>query len=146
MQPLDPHSLFSIFEQGDEEVYKENGVEDVLNNPYVLIGMVVRGLENYQLIDMMYLRSYPEQYKNVRETVKLKYFTNLYKYLTRIDVDKFETRYTIGEDYDSQDVLYRLDDMLYFFEDLEMYEKCATIKKYMDLIREVVTNKVGILT
>lgn len=145
MQPLDPHTLFSIFEQGDEAVYKEHGVEDVLNNPYVLIGMVVRGLENYQLIDRMYLRSYPQQYAAVRPAVKLKYYTNLFFYLTRIDVNKFETKYTIGEDYDSQDVLYRLDDMLYYFEELEMYEKCATIKKYMDLIQEVITNKVGIL-
>lgn len=146
MQPIDPHTLFSIFERGDEEIYKEHGVKDVLENPYVLIGMVVRGLENYQIMDMMYLRSYPEQYQSVRDSVKFKYYTNLYRYLTRIDVNKFETRYTIGEDYDSQDVLYRLDDLLYFFQDLEMYEKCATIKKYMDLIREVVTNKVGILS
>ena len=145
MQPLDPHTLFSIFEQGDEEVYKENGVEDILHNPYVLIGMVVRGLENYQIMDMMYTRSYPDQYKQVRDTVKLKYYTNLYKYLCRVDIDKFETKYTIGEDYDSQDVLYRLDDLLYYFEDKEMYEKCAVIKKYMDLIREVITNKVGTL-
>lgn len=136
MQPIDPHTLFSIFEKGDEEVYKEHGVENVLNNPYVLIGMVVRGLENYSLMDMMYMRSYPEQYKEVRNAVKLKYFNGLYSYLTRIDTTKFEGIYAIGETYDSQDVLFGLDTLLYFFEELEMYEKCAVIKKYMDLVRE----------
>lgn len=150
MQQLDPHTLFSIFEQGDEAVYKEHGVEDVLNNPYVLIGMVVRGLENYSLMDMMYMRSYPEQYKTVRDTVKLKYFNGLYSYLTRIDTTKFESVYAIGETYDSQDVLFGLDTLLYYYEDLEMYEKCAVIKKYMDLVRESVNEyekrKMGLRT
>lgn len=40
MNKLDPHSLFSIFEKGDEEVYKEHGEEDVLDNPFVLMNMV----------------------------------------------------------------------------------------------------------
>lgn len=143
MQPIDPHTLFSIFEQGDEAVYKENGVEDVLNNPYVLIGMVVKGLENYQLMDMMYMRSYPEQYKEVREIVKLKYYNGLYAYLTRVDINSFEAKYTIGEAYDSQDVLFGLDTMLYFFEGLELYEKCAVVKRYMDLVRESTNKKVA---
>ena len=36
MQKLNPHTLFSIFEKGDEEVYKEHGAEDLLDNPFVL--------------------------------------------------------------------------------------------------------------
>lgn len=143
MQPIDPHTLFSIFEQGDEAVYKENGVEEVLSNPYVLIGMVIRGLENYQIMDNMYLRSYPEQYKEVRSTVKLKYYNGLYQYLTRVDLDTFNPRYTIGESYDSQDVLFGLDTMLSYYEELEMYEKCAVIKKFMDLVRENSNSAVG---
>ena len=51
MQPLNPHTLFSIFEKGDEEVYKENGIESTLNNPYVLMGMVVKGVENFIVLD-----------------------------------------------------------------------------------------------
>ena len=51
MQPVDPHKLFSLFEKGDEEVYKEHGVEEALKNPYVLMGMVLEGMENYQLMD-----------------------------------------------------------------------------------------------
>jgi len=143
MQQLDPHTLFSIFEQGDEAVYKENGIEEVLSNPYVLIGMVIRGLENYQIMDNMYLRSYPEQYKEVRSTVKLKYYNGLYQYLTRVDLDTFNPKYTIGESYDSQDVLFGLDTMLYYYEELEIYEKCAVIKRFMDLVRENTNSAVG---
>ena len=67
MQPLDPHTLFSIFEQGDEMVYKEHGVEDALENPYVLMGMVLRGMENYHIMDTMYRKQYAKQYEKVRK-------------------------------------------------------------------------------
>ena len=86
MQELNPDSLFSIFEAGDEEVYKENNVGYLLKNPYVLIGMVVRGIDNYKLMDIIYTRNYPKVYKLHRSKVKLKYYTNLYSYLTRIDI------------------------------------------------------------
>lgn len=142
MQKIDPNTLFSIFEAGDEEIYKENGVEDVLNNPYVLIGMVIRGLENYNIMDLMYMRSYPEQYKKVRESVKLKYFNSLYKYLTRIDTSKFESIYAIGESYGAQDVITGLEYMMFYYEKLEIYEKCAVIKKYIDLVHENSIQKV----
>lgn len=134
MQPIDPNTLFSIFEQGDEAVYKENGVEDILENPYVLLGMVIRGLENYQLIDTMYLRSYKEEYVKIRDNVKLKYYNGLYKYLTRLDSKKFETIYSISDAFDTQQVLYGLSTLLLFYEELEEYEKCAVIKNYIDLV------------
>ena len=70
MQPLDKDTLFSIFEQGDEEVYIEHGVKDVLDNPFVLMGMILRGLENFELMDMMYNRNFPEEYKNVKTIIK----------------------------------------------------------------------------
>jgi len=145
MQPIDPHTLFSIFEQGDEEIYREHKVEDVLNNPYVLMGMVLQGLQNYEIMDMMYRRSYPEQYKRVQGIVQTKYYSRLYSYLTRIDSTKFEAIYSIGESYNCQDILFGLETLLYFFENIEAYEKCAVIKQYMDLIRENLQQKVASL-
>ena len=55
MQPLDKNTLFSIFEVGDEEIYKEHGVEDQLNNPFVLMGMVLKlyNLKGYLLLSFL---------------------------------------------------------------------------------------------
>ena len=145
MQRLDPHTLFSIFENGDEEIYKEHGIEDTLNNPYVLIGMVVRGIENYQLMDLMYMRQYPKEYKNVRELTKYKYYTKLYSYLTRIDSTKFETIHRIGETFDKEAVNSSLATLLVYYELIEEYEKCAVIKRYMDLLTQKEERKVGYL-
>ena len=142
MLPLDKHTLFSIFEQGDEQVYKEHGIEDTLKNPFVLMGMVVNGLHNYDLMDIMYARNYPKEYSKVKEGLKRKYFTKLYGYLCRIDVDSFEDIYNIGESYDGGDIYVGLDTLRVYFETLEEYEKCAIIKKYMNfLVDKVVPSK-----
>ena len=144
MQPIDPHTLFSIFEQGDEQVYEENGVQDALNNPYVLMGMVLKGLENYSIMDMMYKKRYPEQYNEVRDTIKYKYYSKLYKYLSRIQLDKLEDIYKIGESYNSESVFISLEGLKMFFQDIEQYEKCAVIKKYQDLLIDNLPHKLEI--
>jgi len=134
MQPLDKNTLFSIFEQGDEEIYREYGMEGQLDNPFVLIGMVIRGLENYQLMDMMYMKRYPQHYKEVRNITKYKYYNKLYRYLNRIDSKEFSSVYKIGESFDMVKVMSSLEDMLRFYEGIEQYEKCAVIKRYQDLV------------
>lgn len=144
MQKLDPHTLFSIFEQGDEQVYKEHGMQDVLENPYVLMGMVVRGLQNFSIMDMMYTKRYPEEYKKVKEHIQFKYFTKLFSYLNRVEITKLEELYTIGESYNVEEVYVGLDNLRKYFETVEEYEKCGKIKKFQDLLLENLPNKLHI--
>lgn len=134
MQPIDPHTLFAIFEQGDEQVYKEHGMEEALKNPYVLMGMVLQGMENYYMMDMMYTRQYPKEYANVKQSVKYKYFCRLFSYLNRIDSTKFETFYKIGESFEKESVFISLNQLIEYFEKIEEYEKCAVIKRFQDLL------------
>ena len=77
MKKLDTNQLFDIFQMGDEEIYKEHQVEDVLDNSLVLFGMVIKGVENYYIIDQLYQKKYQEQYDSVRDSIKLKYFIGL---------------------------------------------------------------------
>jgi hypothetical protein len=141
MQPLDKNTLFSIFEQGDEEIYKEHNVTGVLDNPYVLIGMVVRGMENWHIMDIMYKRSYPVEYKAVREGIQLKYMNKLVKYLERLDANRFDTVYSIGDSFDEKVVRVALTNLLKYYEGIEYYEKCAIIKPYIDLLEHEVIKK-----
>tara|TARA_B100001564_G_C20654741_1_gene678583 strand:- start:1556 stop:1987 length:432 start_codon:yes stop_codon:yes gene_type:complete len=131
---LNPHTLFSIFEKGDEEVYKENQMEGLLDNPYVLIGMVVSGVENYYFIDEIYSNKDPKRYAKVKNNIKYKYFTKVFKYLTRLSLDELDTKYGIGTDYELDRSINALNDLLFYFEDIEEYEKCALIFQYTDLL------------
>lgn len=140
MQPLDKNTLFSIFEAGDEQVYKENGIDDMLKNPFVLMGMVLQGLQSYHLMDIMYKRNFPTEYKRVAEGIKYKYYSRLYGYLNRIESDKFETIYTIGDTFDKEDVFIGLEELRTYFEGIEEYEKCIVIKKYTELLIDKVAS------
>jgi len=142
MQPLDKDSLFSIFDQGDEAIYQEHNVQDVLKNPFVLMGMVVNGVHNYRLMDIMYTRHYGNKYKSVQKEVKYKYFNKLYNYLLRIDQKDFLPEYKIGESFNGLDALTCLNEVLFYFEFIEEYEKCARIKMFIDLLKEEITNNV----
>jgi hypothetical protein len=139
---MDPHTLFSIFEQNDEQIYQEYGMEDTLNNPYVLMGMVVKGLENFLMMDIMYTRHYGQDYRRVKTVIKNKYYNRLLGYLQRIDSTKFNNVYKIGESFDRVGVVAALDSMRVHYELLEEYEKCAIIKRYQDLLNNKVQERV----
>ena len=134
MNKLDPHTLFSIFEQGDEEVYKEHDVLGVLDNPYVLIGMAVTGVENFALIDQMYLLKYAEEYGRVRGKIKHNYYTKLYTYLTRVNLEELGDEYKIGEDYNISRSIDSILDIQVYFQQVEEYEKCRVIQQFSDLL------------
>ena len=134
MQHIDPNTLFSIFEQGDEAIYEEHGEERHLDNPYVLMGMVMRGIENYHLMDMMYLKKYPKEYTIIRKVTKYKYISKLYNYLLNIDSFNFSSEHSIGDSFDVKEVLGALDYLRVYYEEIEHYEKCAVIKRYIDLL------------
>ena len=134
MAKLDPHTLFSIFEKGDEEIYEEHGELDVLKNPFVLMGMVLRGLENYDLMSILYSRNYPEDFKRVEKELKYRYYNKLYSYLQRINVKSMQDMYTIGDSYENTNVIKAMDTMIEFYDGYEEYEKCAILVDYKDLI------------
>ena len=92
-------------------VYREHGVEDTLENPYVLMGMVLRGMENYNIMDNMYKKQYPKEYEKVKKMVQYKYFNKLYSYLARIDKITVESIYRIGESFEKGSVFLGLDDL-----------------------------------
>jgi len=133
MKKLNSDDLFNIFSIGDEEIYKEHKIEDMMDNTFILFGMVVRGVENYFIIDKMYASRYQERYDSVRENIKLKYFNGLVNYLERIEVLQSDTVMDLEDEFGLQAIKYALEEMLEFYKELEMYEKCAIIFKYHQL-------------
>ena len=130
MRKIDKNTLFSIFEAVNEEVYQENEVYNSLHNTYVLLGMVVRGVENYSIMEQMYENRYKESFATVRDSIKVKYFTGLIKYLERIDLSQSDTLYELKDLFGEQSIEYAVTEMVDFFEGVEMYENCALLMKF----------------
>jgi hypothetical protein len=133
MKRLDSKTLFDVFQAGDEEVYKEHGVEDILDNSFVLLGMVIRGVENYYIIDQLYKKKYGEEYDSQRENIKLTYFKGLMRYLERIGEIPLDTLSMIEDEFGISAIDYAFSEMTEFFISVEYYEECSTLKKYLDL-------------
>jgi hypothetical protein len=133
MKKLNSDDLFNIFSIGDEEIYKEHKIEDMMDNTFILFGMVVRGVENYFIIDKMYTNRYQERYDSVRENIKLKYFNGLINYLERVRVLQVDIVEELKDEFGPQAIKYALEEMLEFYKELEMYEKCAIIFKFYEL-------------
>ena len=133
MKKLNSDDLFNIFSIGDEEIYKEHKIEDMMDNTFILFGMVVRGVENYFIIDKMYASRFQERYDSVRENIKLKYYNGLVNYLERIKALQSDTVLFLKDEFGSQAIKYALEEMLEFYKELEMYEKCAVIFKFYEL-------------
>ena len=130
MKKIDKATLFNIFEVGDKEVYRENGVEDLLHNTYILLGMTIKGVENYFIMEQMYQNRYGETFSTVKDSIKLKYFTGLIKYLERIDLSQSDTLYELKDLFGEQSIEYALTEMVDFFEGVEMYENCALLMRF----------------
>ena len=133
MKKLNSDDLFSIFSVGDEEIFKEHKIGNMMDNTFILFGMAVRGVENYFIIDKMYAHRYQERYDSVRENIKLKYFNGLVNYLERVKDIKADTVEELVDEFGPQAIKYALEEMLEFYKELEMYEKCAIIFKFHEL-------------
>ena len=133
MKKLDTNQLFDIFQMGDEEIYKEHQAEDILDNSFVLFGMVIKGVENSYIIDQLYQKKYQEQYDSVRDSIKLKYFIGLVRYLERIGEIPEDTLYIIEDEFGLQAIDYALQEMLDLFIEVEHYEKCTVLSKFQRL-------------
>lgn len=133
MKKLPTNQLFDIFEKGDEEIYREHGVENLLDNTYILFGMVVRGVENFYIIDQLYATRYGEQYYQVKDSIKLKYFSGLMGYLERIKDLPIDLVPFIEDEFDKQSIHYAFNELMDLFIEVEYYEKCVILKKYFEL-------------
>ena len=132
MKKLNSDDLFNIFSVGDEEIFKEHKIA-VMDNSFILLGMVVRGVENYFIIDKMYDRRYGEHYDSVKDSIKLKYFNGLVNYLERVEDIQSDTVEYLEDEFGPQAIHYALEELLEFYKELEMYEKCAIIFKFYQL-------------
>lgn len=127
--------IFNLFEKMDEEVLLEEGSSDLLNEDSVLLGIVVKGVENYNYIDEIYLNRYGDKYAKLAEGIKYRYFDKLFSYLDKIKLNKLEVLLDLIELIGLNIVCRSLEELIQFFQLLEEYEKCAKIKKVKDILK-----------
>lgn len=140
MKELDPSKLFELFSK--EEEYQEDIQQKTLvgnNNPFILMGMVVRGVENFYILQEIHSsRNNREDLtkEEKRKVIKYSYYKSLFKYIERINQDSMlDLEQCLIHDIEI--ITLALNDILSLFESYEEYERCSIIKSLQDNLQEV---------
>lgn len=132
MKKLEVNKVFSLFDYSNEEIPQY--IEDVKSNPYVRIGEVVHGVVNYFLIDQIYINKKVPGYVDKRESLREDFFNKIYRFLEGIDVTECGDRFMVTDSYDSERSVKVLKVLLKHFEQVEHYEKCANILRFINIL------------
>ncbi len=140
MRELDPSKLFDLFDK--EEEIQEQSIDKKWiskNNPFILMGMVVRGVENFYILQEIHSNKNPKEdltKEERRKVIKYSYYKSLYKYIQRINQDSMlDLEQCLIHDLEI--ITLALNDILSLFESYEEYEKCSIIKSLQDNLQEV---------
>lgn len=144
MKNLDPEDLFRVFQMSDEEIIDDEQAQfDFRYHPYIITGMVMKGVDNFHIISEVYRQREGEAFGRIEKDIKHKYYATLYKYLKRFNYQSLEhIEEALKHDPDS--LLYALIELRVLFEEYEEYEKCARIRdvfEAIDLGRELLFQK-----
>lgn len=135
MKKLDPDKIFSFFTQ--DEVEPEDFLQSREVSDTTILITVVRNIESYYFLDDISERKYGEAYVAIRNRVKTRYFNLLYKFLSMMKLTSIEALQDAMIDLGHGGVEFSLNDLMEFFITVEEYEKCAYIKKLLDICLDI---------
>ena len=140
MKELDPSKLFDLFDK-EEEVSQDPQQRTLIGNknPFILMGMVVRGVENFYILQEIHSNKNNREdlsKEEKRKVIKYSYYKSLFKYIQRINQDSMlDLEQCLIHDLEI--ITLALSDILSLFESYEEYEKCSIIKSLQDNLQEV---------
>lgn len=124
MKKLNPDSVFQIFNQDDKEIFQEAGIEHLMEEDYMLVGLAVKGIGNYKLLDDINKKKLKDLYLEIRDGVKYRYYCKLYNYLYRVKFNKLEELFDFVQVLGVRDVHDTFNILISYFQEVEEYEKC----------------------
>jgi hypothetical protein len=137
MKKIKPEFIFNTFYSDDSEVYKELDTEDILEDDCVLLGMAVKGIKNYYILDEIYRSNFSEKYNELSKGVKATYFNKMFNYLSKIKFNRLENLLDFSMLLESGEMDNCFKDMLEHYTYLEDYEKCAFILKIQKIFKNL---------
>jgi hypothetical protein len=133
MKHINSTELFDIFLQQDNHIFYQESVREQVDNAFITFGTIITTIQNYYLIDQIYIHKYAKHYDSVRESLKMKYFNGVMKYFDRIDVLQPDTVDALIDEFTKSTITSTLQLLITLYEQQEHYENCAIIFKYLQI-------------
>lgn len=132
-----PPSFFKLFDYSDKDDLQKEGftqaVIDYTQHPYIILGSVIKGVENFHIICDMYRRQYGSKFDAIELPLKQKYFDRLYGYLESFDESDCD-HVLEALKFTQQEIAYALLNMRDHFEKNEQYEECIKIQSIIETL------------
>ncbi len=137
MKNINLENLKSIFWKKEIKSQPQQDLQEDLDNPYLNYSIVIRGVSELELLDELYMNKSPREYSLVRDRVKIQQFDFLYNFLKKVPLeDDKEVIEFILKDLGKTEVLSNLNKLMTHFVELEEYEKCSNIQKYLQKVEK----------
>ena len=94
---------------------------------------VFKAVEDFDILDTMYIRRYGQPYILRKDIIKMQYYTKVIKHLVIIDVLQSDTVNEVLCRYPVDTISYILNQLIDCFVVQELYEYCAVIQKFMNI-------------
>lgn len=131
---MDINNIFSVFAADDDEIFREEeNVEELLDNDFIKVGTLIKGMENYDILDKIHSVKYGSQYEFVKEKIKRKYYLGLVRNLPRPEELQSKTLDDLVDEFGKGSINHSLSDLIDYFVELEDFDSCITLKAYLDL-------------
>lgn len=134
MKNFNISKIRDLFTKKDEQFYKEHNLLEELQDPFVLFNVVVRGVSQYNLLDEVYTNKFPEQYGVIRDGIRTRQFDYLFDLLQKVSLEERDIFSRTKEDLGKDVVEESLSQLMQHFIELEAYEKCSVLKKYLEKV------------
>ncbi len=133
MKDIDASRLIRLFENTASGNEFEESLPDLHSHGYIILGMVIRGVENYYILCDMLTREHGEDFKKVQDKVEKSYFDRLFLFLDKLDIEN-PSMISQAIEHDTSSIEYALGALLRVFEAHEEYERCARIIKLKQIL------------
>jgi hypothetical protein len=134
MKKISTNHVLTSFDIDYALGFKDRKDQDKLSKNQTLLKNATLGVEKYELLHLVYSRGYGQVYLDISEKVKDRYFNKMFKYLSEVDLSDTSALLEILPSLDEKVVEASLSKLIFYFQELEEYEKCAVIKKVLDTL------------
>lgn len=126
-------NIFKVFAADDDSIFRgEENAAELLDNDFIKVGTLIKGMENYILLDRIYSLKFGTSYESKRESIKRKYYLGLVQNLPRPGELHSNTLEDLVDEFGKETLSISLSSLIDYFVEIEDFDPCITLKAYLD--------------